>query len=431
MELSIASIYKQKYLGRRVSIDSRDITGGELFIAIKGEHHDGNRYALTALEKGADFAIIDDATLYVEDKRLVLVQDGLKTLQALASFHRQSLNIPVIGITGSNGKTTTKELLLAVLSAKFDVAATKGNFNNHIGLPLTLLATRSNVDILILEMGTNQPGDIQLLCEIGDPTHGVITNIGDAHLEKLIDRKGVLNEKGALYNHVIQSKKGMFFIHMDDELLRLLEGDSKYAIHYGSDTSSSITSVNSSSQGDTVELVIQNQALSLSTNMSGHHNAENILTAAVIGHYFDVTFDDIAKGIECYIPSNMRSQVKTTDRNTLLIEAYNANPSSMEASIRAALTTHTDLVLILGDMLELGTKEIELHKSVLALIDKSEAQDIILVGPLFTKVGHDRYKCYQNVDTLISSGALGDINNANVLIKASRGIRLEKVLDYL
>ncbi len=431
MEWSIRDIYDRIYQGRKVLIDSRKIEGDEIFIALKGEHQDGNTYALQALEQGANYAIIDDPDLRGQDNRLIYVDDSLIALQELALYHRVQLTIPVIGVTGSNGKTTTKELLVAVLSQQFQVAATAGNYNNHIGLPLTLLDTPSTADVLILEMGTNQPGDIQQLCLLGDPTHGVITNIGDAHLEKLIDRDGVLQEKGALYRHVISKKQGVFFTYTDDQHLSQLPADPDFVISYGSNTSHHITSVNSTIGKSEISLTLSDQKILVSTALSGQHNMQNILTAAVIGQHFGVSGEKISKGVASYIPSNMRSQIKTTDRNRLLIDAYNANPSSMSASIEAASGSEEDLVLILGDMLELGITSAKHHEAIIEQVEQLSVKELIVVGPIFTKVVGDRYRSYQKVEDLIASGDLSKIQDALVLIKGSRGIKLEKVLDQL
>ena len=335
-------------------------------------------------------------------------------------------------MTGSNGKTTTKELLVAVLSQRYRVAATSGNYNNHIGVPLTLLATSQDAEILVLEMGTNQPGDIEELCVIGDPTHGVITNIGDAHLEKLIDREGVLEEKGALHRHVLKAKKGTFFIYDDDPYLsRLLTPDRDSAIPYGSKTSYHITSVNTSIGLSDITIALDGEEIHIQTSLTGQHNVQNVLTAAVVAHHFGITGEKITEGIASYEPTNMRSQIKLTDRNRLLIDAYNANPSSMSASIKTASMTKERVVFILGDMLELGEKSYKFHEEIIEEIGRLGVSDVIVVGPVFAKAVGDKYLAYQHVEDLVDSGHLSTIHNALVLIKGSRGIQLEKVLDHL
>jgi len=431
MEWLIKDIYDRVYQGRKVLIDSRKIEGDEVFVALQGDHQDGNTYALRALELGAAFAIIDDADLKGQNDRLIYVDDALLALQELSKYHRSQLSIPVIGVTGSNGKTTTKELLVTVLSQQFQVAATSGNYNNHIGVPLTLLDTPSSAEILILEMGTNQPGDIQQLCLIGDPTHGVITNIGDAHLEQLVDRNGVLQEKGDLFRHVIDKGQGTFFLYTDDEHLSHLPSDSALVVTYGLDSSCHITSVNSEIGKSEISMSIKGQKITTHTALSGQHNMQNILTAAVIGNHFGVSGDKLSKGIASYVPSNMRSQIKVTKRNRLLIDAYNANPSSMSASIEAASASPENLVLILGDMLELGASSSKYHKAIIEQVEGLNMKELIVVGPIFTEVVGDTYRSYKSVEDLLISGDLSRVNGALVLIKGSRGVRLEKVLDQL
>ncbi len=431
MEWSIKDIYDKVYQGRRIVIDSRKVEVGDIFIALQGERQDGNQYALKALDNGAAFAIIDAPTLKGKDDRLIYVEDALVALQDLAFYHRSQLSIPVIGVTGSNGKTTTKELLVSVLSQSYRIAATKGNYNNHIGVPLTILDTPLDTEILILEMGTNQPGDIAQLCHLGKPTHGIITNIGDAHLEKLIDRDGVLQEKGALYRHVMKGSEGVFFLFDDDGYLTKLAQGIDEVISFGSKTSRHITSVNTSIGSSEISISLENQVINAQSSLTGQHNMYNILAAAVIGFHFGISIEEISKGIASYIPSNMRSQMKITDRNRLLIDAYNANPSSMSASIFALEDAKEDLVLILGDMLELGLKSADYHQKIIRQVEDLDVKNLVVVGPIFTEVVEGKYRAYHDVDDLIKSGLLSEIRNSLVLIKGSRGIRLEKTIDHL
>ena len=428
--LAVRDIYEQYLKGRKICTDSRKVGDGDLFVALKGDNHDGNRYALSSLDNGAAYAIVDDHAL--EGERLILVDDSLKMLQELASYHRSLMSSPVLGITGSNGKTTTKELVHLVLSKKYEVWATRGNYNNHIGLPLTILSAPLDTEMLIIEMGTNQPGDIQLLCNIGDPTHGVITNIGNAHLEKLIDRHGVLEEKGALYRHVTADDKGTFFLYEDDAYLSSLSHKPKAVIPYGGSSPSSITSINESSQGATLSLQLEGEELTLTTSLTGAHNYSNILTAAVIGRHFGVDSSMISEGIASYVPDNMRSESITTTSNRIVLDAYNANPSSMTASIKSFVALVEDPVLILGDMLELGTRSDEFHKSIIGLVTSLGVKEVYLVGPIFERCGlQSQYKCFRDTQEIIDSGILTTLEGRDILIKASRGISLERIVDRL
>jgi len=431
---SLEQIYKEHYDGRVVSIDSRQIKGGELFIAIKGENFDGNKYAKTALEAGADYAIVDDQDIVLseKDERLILVEDGLKMLQDLAHHHRSQLDIPVLGITGSNGKTTTKELLTSVLSQKYSISGTKGNFNNHIGLPLTLLAASRETEILIVEMGTNQPGDIEMLCDIADPTHGIITNIGDAHLEKLISRAGVLQEKGALYRHVVKQEQGCFFRYTGDEHLMTLADVIDKTHSFGPDTDDHITSVNETLEGAVLSIKLGGQDIKITSSLSGIHNMQNILAALVIADHFGLSKGQMKEGVSSYLPDNMRSQVIGTERNQVLLDAYNANPSSMKAAINSVLEKEDQPLFILGDMLELGHKSDSFHQEVIQMLIDLKVKDVILVGETFTKVAKEiSYMSYEAVQDLIEADILGDISNRTIVVKASRGVKLEKVMTFL
>lgn len=428
--LAVRDIYEQYFKGRKICTDSRKVGEGDLFIALKGDNHDGNRYALSSLDKGAAYALVDDNKL--KGDRLIHVDDSLLMLQELASYHRSLMSSPVLGITGSNGKTTTKELVHAVLSKKYKVWATKGNYNNHIGLPLTILSAPLDTEILIIEMGTNQPGDIELLCNIGDPTHGVITNIGDAHLEKLIDRHGVLEEKGALYRHVIKEDKGTFFLYEDDAYLSSLSHKPNAVIPYGGSSLSSITSVNESSDGATLSLRLEGEELTLDTSLTGAHNYSNILTAAVIGRHFDVDTSMISEGIASYVPDNMRSQSITTTSNRIVLDAYNANPSSMIASIKSFVRLVEDPVLILGDMLELGSRSDEFHKSIIDLVVSLGVKEVYLVGQIFARCDiQSQYEYFRDTQEIIDSEVLKTLRDRDILIKASRGIALERIVDRL
>jgi len=411
-----------------VSTDSRLIKRGQLFVALKGPNFDGNRYATQALDNGASYAIVDDLTLTGD--RYFHVPDTLYALQTLARHHRARMRAKVIGLTGSNGKTTTKELISAILSRRYKVSATQGNLNNHIGVPLTILNAQRASEILIVEMGTNQPGDISLLCQIADPDIGLITNIGAAHLEQLIDLDGVLDEKANLLRHV-NSRGGIIFINQGDPKLSSLSFKNAQSISYRADNVSGVGKLYVTDTGsNTLSIVVDNDGRQeIHSHLSGSYNLENIAAALSIGQHCDVGLLDMIGAIETYHPDNMRSQILHTDLNTIILDAYNANPSSMKASL---LSTHeeygADLIVILGDMLELGVYGDEAHIEILDLIDSLGIAERILVGPIFMSKTDD---AYVDVDTLLDSQRLEHISGATVLIKGSRGIRLEKIVPHL
>ncbi len=429
----ISSIYDRYLQSEGVLTDSRKIQKNHIFFALKGPSFDGNRFAESALRKGACYAVVDDRSLEPNDK-LIFVNDVLESLQELAHFHRRKLSIPVIGITGSNGKTTTKELIKAVLDKKYRVSATKGNLNNHIGVPLTLLNADRNSEILIVEMGSNQPGDIEFLCKIAEPDYGLITNIGKSHLEKLRSLEGVFEEKRSLYDFTTSSN-GHFFLNTGDSFLKDLKPLCKRCSFY-SDHKGPYGTLAKEDTGESpfLRLLINHdpEQFRLSTHISGDYNLENISAALTLGHSFQIGLKEMIAALEEYIPGQMRSQLVRTRRNRVLLDAYNANPTSMKASIESAYKRYpSGLVLILGDMLELGPNTDQYHWEMLSIIDDLSFRDVFLVGEVFSKVANESKRTFINVDALIESGELLAINECNVLVKGSRGIRLERTLDQL
>lgn len=420
-----------------VCTDTRELKSGALFFALKGGNFNANEFAEKALNAGCSLAIIDEE-MYKKDERYFLVDDVLSTLQALANYHRKQLDIPIIAITGSNGKTTSKELVNVVLSQKFFTLATKGNLNNHIGVPLTLLNINPKHEIAIVEMGANHQGEIAELCAIAEPNYAMITNIGKAHLEGFGGYEGVIKAKSEMYTY-IQKKGGCLFVNADNELLNKLSKEIK-RVTYGRSKdfdfvgefieSNPFVKLKYKSKEDPISIEEKPEVI---THLIGEYNFENILAAACIGSHFNVSEQSIKKGLESYVPSNNRSQVVQTKHNFVLLDAYNANPSSMKAAIENfAGMNRRDKIVILGDMLELGDESEKEHKIIINLLKEKGILQAILIGSIFTKVCDD-----ENILTFLSSNeALSylkkqPITNSSVLVKGSRGMQLEKLEEAL
>jgi len=420
-----------------VCTDTRNIVPNSIFFALKGANFNANEFADQALNAGCSLVVIDEEK-YKKDERYFLVDDVLKALQGLANHHRKQFNIPVIGITGTNGKTTSKELVNAVLSQQFKVLATKGNLNNHIGVPLTLLSITEQHEVAIIEMGANHQGEIAELCFIAQPNYGMITNIGKAHLEGFGGYEGVIKTKNELYQH-IKKTGGKLFVNVDNPLLDQLSS--------GMDRITFGTSENVDFKGIFIEsnpfVKLQYKAKTdsgsvdkkpiVQTHLVGNYNFENILAAACIGNYFKLTDDKIKAGIESYVPSNNRSQVITTEHNVLLLDAYNANPSSMNAAIENfAQMDKPNKMVILGDMLELGVDSKKEHDAIVSLLKLKNLSNAILVGPFFKEAGKlINALTFNNSDDCIDYLKQNSIQNSTILIKGSRGIKLEKVAEVL
>ena len=412
-----------------VSTDTRTINKDNLFICLSGERYDANEFAQQAITNGAKYVISSDRAR-CNDTNIFFVTDTLLFLQQLAHHHRKQFNIPIIGITGSNGKTTTKELINAVLETELNVLCTKGNLNNHIGVPLTLLQLNATHEIGIIEMGANKPGDIEELCDIAEPTHGIITNIGRAHLEGFGNFEGVLNTKLALYRS-IKANQGIIFYNSDDSILSQQLPQIR-TINYSVEKPSycrgrliSLTPYVSFEYA--IEDVISSE---IKTHLIGAYNLYNFLAAVCIGNYFNIPAQSIQKGLENYIPSNNRSQVLETKRNTLILDCYNANPSSMKAALESfSQINHEQKIAILGDMLELGTVSEEEHEAIIDACAEL-ALPIITVGKEFERITTVRTH-FQDTQHLISSGILSEYTDALILIKGSRGIGLEQIVPLL
>lgn len=414
-----------------ITTDSRNIPSNSIFFALKGENFNGNKYAQEALNKGALFAVIDEKA-ESEDDRLILVDNVLESMQQLARYHRDQLNIPILAITGTNGKTTTKELTAAVLSKKFKVNFTQGNLNNHIGVPLTLLSMTENTEFGVVEMGANHPGEIKMLCEIANPDFGIITNIGKAHLEGFGSFEGVISTKSELYNFLKQ-KQGKCFINADNPLLTK-QADGLEQISYGKSLANFITGEVSQAENQLVVKALFNKGwLYLKTKLVGDYNFENLMAAACVGKYFDVDPLLIQSALEEYQPSNNRSQLIKSPKNTIIMDAYNANPTSMMAALsNFRNTAANNKCLILGDMLELGNASGEEHQKIVDFIDEQNFEEVFLIGEYFKNTTSQKEKKkFDQIELLSNYLKTQPIENKFILIKGSRGIHLEKILELL
>lgn len=431
--MSIKELYQYYQKHSIITTDSRNVPEASLFFALKGENFDGNKYATAALEKGAAFAIIDDAT-YQKDERCLLVDDVLESLQELAQYHRQQFSIPVIGITGSNGKTTTKELITAVLSSHYPTHATAGNFNNHIGVPLTLLKMPKTTEVAVIEMGANHVGEIAALCAIAMPTHGIITNIGKAHIGEFGGLENIKKAKAELYVF-IHNLNGRIFINEEEKYLdELSQGNN--VIAYGSVKQLHLKRpyhARMTRSKPFVQLEIINEHsehIEINSHLVGEYNFRNICTAITVGRYFKVPDAKIKAAIERYIPANNRSQIVERASNTYLLDAYNANPTSMQNALRYFASTEADKkVVLLGDMLELGEYSEAEHREILQLSLDLGFDKTILIGDEFGKIEQQEALHFTDVGALKTWFVKQGFTNTHFLIKGSRGIRLEKVLD--
>ena len=420
------------YSCRGISTDTRNIKVDSLFICIKGNNFDGNKFALKALQKGAKHIIVDNKKYFIDNGKMTLVKNSIEYLQKLAQFHRNKFKIPVIGITGSNGKTTTKELVNSVLSKKYKILSTIGNLNNHLGVPFTILRMNQSHDIAIVEMGANKFGDIKELCEIAKPTHGIITNIGKAHLEGFIDFEGVLKTKKELYDS-IQTSNGIIVVNNDDEILtsNIPKGIKKHL--YGTDTkniSGELTGLS-----PFVEMYWKCDSFksdTIVTKMIGKYNFYNFLSAITFGVIFNVPFKDISQAITDYSPENNRSQVKKTNFNTIILDCYNANPTSVKAALESFdMSSISNKFFILGEMKELGNESYLEHKNIIKIAEKLELTGYT-VGNEFKNIkSNNILKHFEDTTQLIENLKKSLLKNKLILIKGSRSVELEKLEKYL
>lgn len=435
--ISIEELYKFFIdCNQNITTDTRKLEKGSIFFALKGDNFDANLFAQNAIDAGCAFAIVDDEDRS-NNKTIFLVENVLKTLQDLAKYHRRQLKFPIIGITGSNGKTTNKELIYAVLSKKYNTYATKGNLNNHIGVPLTLLSLTHKHEIAIVEMGANHLGEIAMLCELSDPDFGIITNIGKAHLEGFGGIEGVRKGKSELYKH-LENKNGKIFINGNDDVLMELSGNLS-KVYYGENIEFDVHGkLFSNSEFVEFKWNIKHENLEhqplVKTHMFGHYNFINLLCAACIGNYFKVSESEINNALELYMPEMNRSQVKKTALNTIILDAYNANPSSMSLAIdNFQKQTLDSKILILGDMLELGDYSNQEHEKILEQLSIGNFKKVMLVGAQFLKLKENflQYYFFENYSKLGECLIKHKIVDSTILIKGSRGMQLEKVVDFL
>lgn len=428
--MKIANLYQVFVESNGIVIDSRKVQQNDFFVAIKGDNFDANTFAKQALDQGALCVVIDNADYYI-DQRTILVEDSLTTLQKLANYHRRQLNLSIIALTGSNGKTTTKELIQVVLAQKFNTKATLGNLNNHIGVPLTLLSFDKHTQIGIVEMGANHQKEIEFLCNIAEPDYGYITNFGKAHLEGFGGFEGVIKGKSELYSYFTTKKESAVFINRDDAIqVEKSEDLTQFSFSF-LDKSANIY-IQNFQANPFVKLGFEDTEVQ--THLIGAYNATNIAAAITIGNYFEVSNSQIKKAIEGYIPTNNRSQLLEKNSNKIILDAYNANPSSMKAAIENFTKLDAvDKLMILGDMFELGKESIEEHKNMVEFIEKEYNSSVFFVGKDFcsSKRNNEKLQFFENFDALKAYLSKNKITNKTILIKGSRGMALERSLDVL
>jgi UDP-N-acetylmuramoyl-tripeptide--D-alanyl-D-alanine ligase len=418
------SIYRQN---PGVQTDTRKLKPNDIFFALKGPNFNGNTYAETALDMGAAIAVIDDKAYYTRPDKMMLVEDVLHTLQELALWHRMQLNIPILAITGTNGKTTTKELVSTVLASTYKTIATVGNLNNHIGVPLTLLSIPPNTEIAVIEMGANHQLEIESYCRIARPTHGIITNIGKAHLEGFGSEEGVRKAKGELYDFLRDHDGSVFVCNSYPYLLEMSEGIME-VITYGEADADCTGQPLATSALLGVKVTSDDTVGTLQTHLTGAYNFPNVMAAVTVGLYFNVPGARIKEAIERYVPSNNRSQVIKQGSNTVIMDAYNANPSSMRAAIENfAGIEAAKKVLLLGAMMELGPDSVKEHQALVDLLQRTHWHAVVLVGGDFSKVQHP-YLLLENAAAAAQWLQQQQFTDTYILVKGSRSIGMEKVL---
>ena len=425
-----------------ITTDSRNIKEGVMFFALKGEKFDGNDFAEDALKAGARYAVVDrfllEGTAY-RGRKCIVVENSLDMLQQMAAYHRRQFDIPVVGITGTNGKTTTKELVAAVLSRKYDIVATQANYNNHLGVPLTLFRINEKTDLAVVEMGASAPGEIADLTKIVQPTCGLITTVGKAHLQGFGSFEGVKKTKGELYD-ILRQKGGVVFYNADNEHLceMVAHRPGLCTRRYGiREQAVKILPATPEAPFLQLEMEHDGKPVTLKTRLVGSYNADNVMAALAIGSHFEVPFKKMADAIESYVPSNSRSQLVKTERNTLVVDAYNANPSSMRAALdNFACTEFPGKVLMLGDMLELGPDSAAEHLSVLQQA-VAVSGEIYLVGSEFggaaAKLGASgtRIRSFESIEDLKDYVTEHPLEQRTILIKGSNGKHMQRVVDAL
>lgn len=432
--ITTEELYKHYLKNPVISTDTRNISEGCIFFALKGDNFNANEFAEQAISKGASFVVVDEEK-YATNNKCLLVNDVLSMLQDLACYHRKQLNIPVIGLTGSNGKTTSKELVNAVLTERYKTFATFGNLNNHIGVPLSILSITDDVEIAVIEMGANHQKEIELLCSIAQPTHGIITNVGMAHLDGFGGFEGVKKGKAELYAY-LKKTNGYTFINRNNNFLLEMSVAASLSklIYYGTENGNTIKgSLKSSDPFIEIDWTNHDISTSVKTNLTGSYNFENILAAICIGDFFDINPEEINNGLSNYQPKNNRSQLTKTDNNTVICDFYNANPSSMNAALNnISKLTADKKVAILGDMFELGPESESQHRLIVEQAFTSDLDEVIFIGKYFyTFKNTEKGTFFETPAEAAVYLIANKITAALVLLKGSRGMKLESLLEYL
>ena len=426
--MSIKKLYEIFLKSSGVVTDSRQIKNNSIFISLKGANFNGNEFAKSAIDNGAILSIVDEKKYFLNEENYILVKDCLKTLQDLANFHRKRLKTKIISITGSNGKTTTKELINSVLKTHFKTYCTKGNLNNHIGVPLSLLEISENTEFAVIEMGANHIGEIELLSKITEPNYGYITNFGKAHLEGFGSEEGVIKGKSELYEFLMQSS-GFIFYNSDDEKQKHILSNYKNKFGFGKEASD----LNYLVKAENPNIIIEVNNNIFKSTLFGNYNIPNVISAISIGIFLGVPIEKVKNGVLGYISSNNRSQVLKINSNNIILDAYNANPSSMLLAIKAFQNAKLEnKVLILGDMFELGRDENKFHQEIVDYCHNLDIERVFLVGKIFSKTNYSKkFISSHNYIELSNNKYFKEIKHCCLLIKGSRGVELEKILDYI
>ncbi|MDQ6470497.1 UDP-N-acetylmuramoyl-tripeptide--D-alanyl-D-alanine ligase [Flavobacterium sp. LHD-80] len=427
--MNIQDIHNLFLQCKSLSIDTRKIEKDSMFFAIKGENFDANTFAEEALKLGALFVVIDNESYFI-DERTILVQNSLETLQELAKFHRAYLKLPIVALTGSNGKTTTKELINVVLSKKYKTKATVGNLNNHIGVPLTLLSFTKETEVGIVEMGANHKKEIEFLCEIAQPNYGYITNFGKAHLEGFGGVEGVIQGKSEMYQYLAKNNKTAF-VNLDDPI-QIEKSAGIKSFTFG--LNNKVADLNIKKIEANPFVVIDYDNFSVESHLIGLYNSNNINAAVSIGHYFKVADEAVKEAIENYIPANNRSQLLKKGSNQIILDAYNANPSSMAVAIANFLQLdNQNKIMILGDMFELGAESPQEHKIIVESLSSQTESVCYLIGKMFyeNKISNDKLQFFETFDDFSNYLKTLHFDNNTILIKGSRGMALERTLEYI
>lgn len=429
-EMEISEIYKLFKQYANVTTDTRNCPENSIFFALKGANFNGNEYAQVALEKGCKYAIVDEAK-YAINEQTILVENCLETLQKLANYHRRQIKTPIIGITGTNGKTTTKELVASVLAKEFNVSFTQGNLNNHIGVPLTLLKLTPETEIAVVEMGASHVGEIKTLAEIAEPNFGLITNVGRAHLEGFGSFENIIKTKTELYEFIRNKKNAKLFVDIDNPILKE-KAEGIDSVTYGTSPDAFLRGkVVSNNPFIEIEWTFLDNTFRVQTNLIGEYNFSNVMAAVAVGKFLGVKSNDICGALENYAPTNNRSQLKNTEHNTLIVDAYNANPTSMWAALNNFSSMKAaKKAVILGDMLELGSESDEEHLKIIDFIEKSLYEKAFLVGHEFKRLNRNAM-AFETVEELVEALKNDHLVGYSILIKGSHGIHLEKSLDFL